>query len=296
MNLRVFISYRREDSAGYALALRDRLSRRFGRDSIFMDVAEIDPGTNFVAAIQQAVGSCDVLIALIGRQWLSATDAKGRRLDNPDDWVRLEIATALRRNILVIPTLVGGAKVPRAEDLPDELKPLAERHAWEISDTRFKADVSGLIQELREHAADLAREREEEERLAQAKAEAERLAAQKAEEERIAREKAEQERLAREKAEAEQVERERAEAERLAAQQAEADRLAQERAEQSAPVVMPPAPASESVEYLPSAIKKASQALGHPVWQGIGAITGIIAIIVTLILFSSRKIPPYPLW
>jgi len=231
MSLRVFISYRRADSGGHAHTLRDRLSRRFGRGSVFMDVGEINPGEDFVAVIQNAVGSCDVLIALIGDQWLSATDKMGRRLDNPNDWVRLEIATALQRNILVIPTLVDGASVPRVEDLPDELKPLAQRNAWEISHTRYRADMDRLIGKLQEHAADLARKRAEREQLAQEKAEAERLAAQKVEEERIKREKAEQDRLPREKAEAERVERERAEAERLAAQKAEEERIARERAE-----------------------------------------------------------------
>jgi formylglycine-generating enzyme required for sulfatase activity len=146
---RIFISYRRDDSAGYAGRLYDRLSERFGQGQIFMDIDTIEPGLDFVEVIEKAVGSCDVLIALIGRQWLTITDATGRRrLDNPEDFVRLEIATALDRNIRVIPVLVRGATVPRSTDLPDALKKLARRNALEISDTRFHYDVDRLIETL----------------------------------------------------------------------------------------------------------------------------------------------------
>jgi len=146
---RIFISYRRDDSAGYAGRLYDRLSQRFGGDQIFMDIDTIEPGLDFVEVIEKAVGSCDVLIALIGRQWLTIADATGRRrLDNPEDFVRLEIATALDRNIRVIPVLVRGATMPRSTDLPDVLKKLSRRNALEISDTRFHYDVDRLIETL----------------------------------------------------------------------------------------------------------------------------------------------------
>jgi len=106
---RIFISYRREDSAPYAGRLYDRLGQHFGKDKIFMDIDTIEPGVDFVEDIEQAVGSCDVLIALIGKQWLTISDATGqRRLDNPEDFVRLEIKTALARNIRVIPALLPG--------------------------------------------------------------------------------------------------------------------------------------------------------------------------------------------
>jgi len=145
---RIFISYRRDDSAGYAGRLYDRLSERFGQGQIFMDIT-IEPGLDFVEVIEKAVGSCDVLIALIGRQWLTVTDATGRRrLDKPEDFVRLEIATALDRNIRVIPVLVRGATVPPSTDLPNALKKLARRNALEISDTRFHHDVDRLIETL----------------------------------------------------------------------------------------------------------------------------------------------------
>jgi len=104
---RIFISYRRDDSGGWAGRLYDRISQHFGRDHVFMDIDTIEPGLDFVEVIEQAVGSCDALLALIGRQWLTLTDDDGqRRLDNPEDFVRLEIAAALVRNIRVIPVLV----------------------------------------------------------------------------------------------------------------------------------------------------------------------------------------------
>jgi hypothetical protein len=146
---RIFISYRREDSAGYAGRLYERLSKRFGGDDVFMDITTVEPGLDFVEVIEKAVGSCDVLIALIGRQWLTVTDATGhRRLDDPEDFVQLEIATALDRNIRVIPVLVGGATMPHSTDLPNALKKLSRRHALEISDTRFHYDVTRLIETL----------------------------------------------------------------------------------------------------------------------------------------------------
>jgi formylglycine-generating enzyme required for sulfatase activity len=114
-----------------------------------MDIDTIEPGLDFVQVIEEAVGSCDALIVLIGRQWLTVTDATGRRrLDNPQDFVRLEVATALERNIRVIPVLVGGAPVPHSTDLPDVLRRLARRNALEISDTRFHHDVDRLIETL----------------------------------------------------------------------------------------------------------------------------------------------------
>lgn len=135
---RIFISYRRDDSGGWAGRLYDRLSQHFRRENVFMDIDTIEPGLDFVEVIEQAVGSCDALIALIGKQWLTITDAAGqRRLDNPEDFVRLEIAAALARNIRLIPALVQGARMPGSTDLPDVLKMLARRNAHEISDRRF---------------------------------------------------------------------------------------------------------------------------------------------------------------
>jgi hypothetical protein len=147
--LRILLSYRREDSAPYAGRLYDHLSQRFGRDNIFMDVATIKPGQDFFTVIEQSVASCDVLVAVIGKGWLTSSEAgKGRRLDQRDDFVRLEIAIALKRQITVIPALVGGAAMPQPEDLPDDLDGLSRRQAIEISDTRFHEDVDRLIESL----------------------------------------------------------------------------------------------------------------------------------------------------
>ena len=99
---KIFISYRREDSGGYAGRLYDRLSRHFGKDQVFMDIDHIEPGEDFVALIGQQVGTCKILIALIGRNWVNAADKAGaRRLDDPEDFVRVEIASALASNVRV---------------------------------------------------------------------------------------------------------------------------------------------------------------------------------------------------
>jgi hypothetical protein len=144
----IFLSYRREDSSGHAGRLYDRLSQRFGYDNLFMDVDNIPPGLNFVEVIQNAGGACEVLLAVIGRHWLTSTDPQGeRRLDNPEDFVRLEIMTALERKIHVIPVRVDGASMPRATELPDVLQPLARCQAFVVGD-RFHPDVDHLIKEL----------------------------------------------------------------------------------------------------------------------------------------------------
>lgn len=145
----VFISYRRQDSAGHAGRLFDRLLARFGPDRVFMDVAGIEAGTDFVEAIEQAVGSCDVLLAVIGKEWLDSRHKDGsRRLDDPHDFVRLEIGAALKRKVRVVPLLVEGGAMPSAEDLPEELKSLARRQAVELRDNRWDADVQDLASTL----------------------------------------------------------------------------------------------------------------------------------------------------
>ena len=123
---RIFISYRRQETAWPARQLYEVMISRFGADQVFKDVDNINPGDDFVERLTQAVGSCDILLALIGRQWLEITDATGqRRIDDPADFVRLEIATALGRGVRVIPILVDGAAMPRAESLPEDLVALA---------------------------------------------------------------------------------------------------------------------------------------------------------------------------
>ncbi len=146
---KIFISYRRDDSASQAGRLYDRLEGHFGEGQVFMDVDTIKPGVNFVELVQQAIGVCDGLVAVIGSDWLEVSDPTGaRRLDDPADLVRLEIATALERGIRVIPVLVQGAQMPRGSDLPEGLQGLASRNALEVSDTRFRSDVERLIEAL----------------------------------------------------------------------------------------------------------------------------------------------------
>jgi hypothetical protein len=146
----IFINYRREDSAGHAGRLFDALKTHFaGR--LFMDIDTLEPGVDFVEAIEQAVGSCEVLIVLIGREWLTLKNAAGqRRLDEPADFVRLEVESALVRKIRVIPVLVQDAPMPRAEELPPSLARLARRNAIELSDARWAYDVDRLARTIRD--------------------------------------------------------------------------------------------------------------------------------------------------
>ena len=148
-NAKLFINYRREDTAPYAGRLYDRLTAHFGADQVFIDIDQIEPGEDFAEAINSKVGACDIAIIFIGRNWLGATDASGkRRLDDNEDFVRMEIVAALQRKIRVIPVLVGGARMPRKQDLPEELAPLSRRNAIELSETRFHADVNRLIEAI----------------------------------------------------------------------------------------------------------------------------------------------------
>jgi hypothetical protein len=146
---RIFVSYRRDDTAYPAAWLFDRLADRFGRDQVFKDIDSIQLGDDFVEVISAAVESCDVLLALIGDRWLTSTGEDGRRrIDNPDDFVRLEIEAALRRNVRVIPILVEGARMPRVGDLPPSLAMLARRQALELSPSQFEFDTERLIRVL----------------------------------------------------------------------------------------------------------------------------------------------------
>jgi len=145
----IFISYRRQDSQGSAGRLADTLKAQFAHNQIFRDIETIEPGVDFVEAIERALGSCVVLLAVIGPRWLSATDKNGRRrLDDTNDYTRVEIAAALQRKVRVIPVLVDGAAMPDAEELPDDLKTLARRQASELSDKRWDFDVRQLVQTI----------------------------------------------------------------------------------------------------------------------------------------------------
>jgi TIR domain len=142
----VFISYRRDDSGGYAGRLFDVLAGRFGHDQMFMDLDDIHGGDNFAAVIDEKVGQCNVLLAVIGERWLTLKGQDGvRRLDVPGDFVRLEIAKALERGVRVVPVLVGGAAMPGAADLPEALQALTVHQAIDLRDAHFHADANQLI-------------------------------------------------------------------------------------------------------------------------------------------------------
>ena len=142
----IFICYRREDSVGHTGRLFDRLVLHYGRERVFMDLDAIAPGEDFIHAIQRRIEGCEVELVVIGPDWTRATDATGRRrLDDPEDFVRLEVLTALGRDLRVIPVLVGGAVMPGAADVPDALRPFLRRQAFELSDRSFHDGVSRLI-------------------------------------------------------------------------------------------------------------------------------------------------------
>ncbi len=146
----IFISYRRDDAEGQAGRLFDDLSAHFGRDAVFMDVAGIKKGMDFRRIIDEHVTSCGVLLVIIGKRWLSATDGKGRRrLDDANDFVLLETAAALARDIPVVPVLVQDAVMPTEQELPAILKELAFRNGTELTHARWDSDVKLLIEDVR---------------------------------------------------------------------------------------------------------------------------------------------------
>lgn len=145
----IFISYRREDTEGQAGRLFASLAARFGKNAVFMDVAAIEPGRDFRRAIEEHVSSCGVVLVLIGKDWVDARNQKGeRRLDDPNDFVRLETAAALKRDIPVVPVLLKGAGMPTAGQLPKDLQELAYRNAVELTHTRWESDAEVLITAL----------------------------------------------------------------------------------------------------------------------------------------------------
>jgi hypothetical protein len=147
----VFISYRREDSRGFAGRIYDRLSDRLGSENIFFDVDNIAPGLDFVEVLTERVASCDALVAVIGKDWLASVDRTGRRrLDDAEDFVRVEIEAALKRGVRVIPVLVENAAMPQADELPESLRKLARRQGIAIDHARFNSDVERLLRVLSE--------------------------------------------------------------------------------------------------------------------------------------------------
>jgi hypothetical protein len=148
--MRVFLSYRRGDAAGYAGRLTDALIQRLGPKSVFFDVSAISPGRDFTVEIDRALADSNAALIVIGPGWVTAQTPDGtRRLMEPDDHVRLEVSRALTRGIRVIPVLVGGTHLPAAADLPSDLQGLPQRQAVELHDDTWHRDVDGLIRSLR---------------------------------------------------------------------------------------------------------------------------------------------------
>jgi TIR domain-containing protein len=173
MAAKVFLSYRREDSAGYAGRIQDRLAQEFGRDLLFMDVDTVPLGVNFVTVLHNEVAKCEVLLAVIGPHWLDAcNDAGKRRLDDSHDFVRIEIGAALQRNIPVIPILLDGAKVPKANQLPKDLEELSLRNGLDVRHASFHNDIDKLVRSLKGQLAETdIRERRSEDEHRQQKVE-----------------------------------------------------------------------------------------------------------------------------
>jgi formylglycine-generating enzyme required for sulfatase activity len=221
--LGIFICYRRRDAAGHAGWLTSMLVDHFGRDRIFMDIDTIEPGDEFPKVIEIALRSCEIMITIIGQHWLSGSNDRSRWLDDPDDFVRLEIAAALTRDIRVIPVLVHGATMPKPQDLPPDLANLSHRNAVKLDDQRWHYDVAQLIKVLdkefaKREALSLAKQKEESQQKAKREEEL-RLAKQEKERQQEA-EQEEALRLAKQEKERQQ-EAEREEALRLAKQEKE---------------------------------------------------------------------------
>jgi hypothetical protein len=208
----IFISYRRDDEPGMATALYFELEKAFSADSLFMDVeGGISPGDDFVTVLESQVAKCNVMLAMVGKGWLTAADVDGqRRIDNPEDFVRIEIESAIRLGKRVIPVLINRTEMPRATNLPTSMGALARRHAVRLTQERFRADAKGLVEAIKRALVEI---------------EENRAAAQAAATAATAAEAAERERIGAEAAAAratEAAERERSEAEATAARAAEA--------------------------------------------------------------------------
>ena len=151
MSDKIFVNYRRENSIGTAGRLRDRLAEAFGEENLFMDIDNIPAGVDFAADLNNQVTACRVFLAVIGPNWLDMKDESGvRQLDNPDDFVTIEIAAALARgDIRVIPVLVDNARMPKADKLPDSIKPLVRRNAVELRNSQFRRAAEMLVARMR---------------------------------------------------------------------------------------------------------------------------------------------------
>ena len=157
MGGRIFVNYRRDDSAPHALSVASYLENAFGKNSVFIDIDRMRAGQIFPAVLENTLSQCKVMLAIIGPNWLKSSEGT-RRLDNPQDWVRLEIERALARKVPVIPVLVGGASLPAKSDLPESLQLLIEHQCATLTTNGFRHEMAGLT-----HSKD-------EERLAKADA------------------------------------------------------------------------------------------------------------------------------
>lgn len=144
---RIFICYRRHgEGSGYGGRVADKLVKHFGLKQCFRDIENIEAGVDFLDSITSAMGTCEVLVVVIGPDWTTQMDAHNKpRIQDPTDFVHLEVVTALKRNIRVLPVLVGGAQIPVEDDLPEDLKTLPRRQAHELTDTRWDYDTDQLI-------------------------------------------------------------------------------------------------------------------------------------------------------
>ena len=157
MSGKIFINYRRGDEPGFTQALLGRLEQAFPAERLFIDVDNIPPGEDFVRMLELQVAQCDAMLTVIGTNWLDATDEHGgRRLDNPNDFVRIEIESALKLGKRVIPVLVHQARMPHPDELPEAIRPLSQRNAVRLTHERFRADVQGLIKALQGAIEDVA--------------------------------------------------------------------------------------------------------------------------------------------
>ncbi len=150
MGGKIFVNYRRDDCAANALAIASYLEREFGANRVFIDLDRLRPGQNFPAELEKRLSACKVMLCLIGPGWLAARNEEGgRRIDDTEDWVRLEIERALDRGLVVVPVLVGGAQLPKASDLPEPLRQLIQRQAATITTNGFRTDMGGLTRDIR---------------------------------------------------------------------------------------------------------------------------------------------------
>lgn len=146
----IFVSYRRADAAGYAGRIFDALRQEFGDKAVFRDLDAIESGTRFPDTIARELDACRVFIPIIGPGWTRASATDGaRRLDHPQDWVRIEVATALKRNVCIIPVTVGGAAMPSPEELPEDLQALTHLQGRDLRDgDTWRTDMGLLVQRI----------------------------------------------------------------------------------------------------------------------------------------------------